>query len=273
MQLNKTDLQKIIERIDLARNVYGGGDAPAIPPGWEVVTSSSPDPDKTAGFYARLYRNTAPVPGDPAYAIVFRGTHKTDWSDIHADVRIFLQQLPKQHAQALDFVKKVSAQYNIQPMNMELIGHSSGGYLARTVATVLGAHRVLTLNSPGPSAKTKEELVKQAGGDHLPPNRLFQIRAVDDIVSKWGYVEGIVLEVDTKDDFHSLAQLRKGVEDVMKGIEPKGPAKKPHPLSLTGLFNNFSQKVTRSGRVREKIHQIFGNDQPPRSSQMRPGTP
>lgn len=270
MQANKSDLQKIIDRIDLARNVFGG-EAPApVPAGWEIVASSAPDPDKTSGFYARLYKKTNPEPGEPRYTIAFRGTHRGDRDDIMADVGIFFQQIPKQHAQAIAFVQKVCAENDIPPAEVELIGHSSGGYLAKTVAIVLGANRVVGFNAPGPTAKMRENLVKEAHGDHMPPGRLIQIRSTADVVSKWGFEEGIILEVVTKGDHHSLAQLRQSVEDLMKGA-PSPEPDKGKLLSLRRLYNAFSQRVTHSGHIRKAIHQIFGNDDPPRSSHLRPG--
>lgn len=274
MQANKRDLQKIIERIDLARNVYGGPGCPPVPAGWKLVSSSAPDPDKAAGFYARVYKNLSPDPSDPPYAIVFRGTHKGDIADITADINIFLRKIPKQHQQALDFVKKVCADNHITTADVELIGHSSGGYVARTVATVLGANRVVGFNCPGPTAWKKEELSKLAGGDHMPAERFIHIRSTDDVVSRWGYQEGYILEVKTTGDHHGLIQLRAGMVELLKGsLNPAAPAVETKPFSLRGIYNTFSQKITRTPKLRDVIHHIFGNGRPPRSSFLRPDDP
>jgi hypothetical protein len=272
LQVSKSDLQKIIERIDLARNVYGGSDKPAVPQGWEIVTSSAPDPDKAEGFYARLYKKKSPAPGEPQYLVAFRGTHAGDRSDVAADIGIFFQQVPKQHSQGVAFIKKICSDYKINPTDIELIGHSSGGYVAKTVAMVLGANRVVGFNAPGPTAKMKEALAKEAHGDHTPPGRLVQIRAEEDVVGKWGFEEGIILEVKTKGDHHTLSTMRQSLEDMIKG-SPSPEPEKPKPWSLRAIYNTFSHRVTHSGTIREKIRQIFGNDTPPRWSHIRPAGP
>lgn len=269
MRLSKDDLRTILDRIDIARSVYKDGKN--LPTGWKTVASSAPDPTKALGFFGRLYEKTEPLrPGESRYIFSFRGTHKaSDMQDLASDFNILVHRMPKAYEQALAFVKQACKDNNLDPAEVEFAGHSSGGYLARTVAMTLGANIVWAFNSPGPSPATRAEIIRRAGGNHLPHDKLIQIRSVDDIVGKWGYDEGIILEVVTKGDHHAAANLRAGIVAVLEGTEP--PELLSHKkVSWRTAYNKASEKIVRSAKWRKRIYDIFGHKQPPRSSVLRP---
>lgn len=257
-------LQQSLKVMPLVENVNGTPDASA-PEGWRLVAASDP-PGKngTQDLYAKIYERIGPVPaGEKKYAVAFRGTDKlTDHGDLDADLGIAFRKLPNQYWEALDFIEAACKENNINPSDMLYTGHSLGGYLARTVGTTLGARSIWTFNSPGPTEKIRNELGQFIPGLSAPPgDGLVQIRSSNDLVSAWGYKEGITVEVKTQGNHHGLAGLRQAVDDTLAGRAPT-PAPR-QKLSLSSVFNEVAKRMANSPVVHNLIERLVDNDDAP----------
>ena len=262
-QLNaeKTKLLRQAEEImDLAQDVSSPDQD--VPEGWKILVDSSPNEKNTAGFFARVYERTDPFKEkESKYAVAFRGTYKllSDPQDLNADLAIALGHLPDQYAQALTFVQSACKEQGLNPAEMEFVGYSLGGYLAKTVGATLNARKIWTFNSPGPTEEIRDYVEHLIPGISSPPGkRLVQMRSVYDLISRWGYNEGIILEVKTVGGPHSLVSLRQGINDAINGqaLPPSTPEK--GPLSLSSIFNAFSKKMSQSKVVNKIINIIVG---------------
>ena len=234
----------------------------SVPEGWKILESSSPDVTKTLGLFARIYERTGPVQeGESKYMVAFRGTDKiSDKHDLAADVQIGLRMLPHQYWQALAFVQKACKKNNISRSDIEFTGDSLGGYLARTVGSTLGAKKIWAFNSPGPTKKVKdcvESLIP--GVSSAPGDRLIQVRSVSDLISRWGYNEGIIFQIKTTGGPHSLTNLREGIDAALNGQAPPQPEKtKDRHLSLSSIYNALSKRMSRSHVVNRLINHLVG---------------
>ncbi|MBU6474939.1 MAG: hypothetical protein KGL10_06465 [Alphaproteobacteria bacterium] len=239
-----------------AQNVAAGSDA-APPPGWRVLASARPQAGNNDGLFAKIYARTTPAPpGEPKYIVAFRGTNLDDPDTIGADVDIAFLRVPRQYWQALAFVQRVCKENGINPAEMHFTGHSLGGYLARTVGTTLGARHIWTFNAPGPSRRIAQRLEREIPGVSKPPgDGLVQVRTASDLVSVWGYDQGITISLDMRGRPHNLDNLAAAIEQTVEG-KTLTPVRTPPKDSLSAVFDAVSGGIARSktaGRLVKKI--------------------
>lgn len=252
LKVEKVDralLQQAADIIRLTRHVYHPEQS--VPEGWKMQSVSSPAAMKKTGFFAAFYERENPATGETKYVIAFRGTDGI--SDLGSDLKIGFGQVPEQYSQALAFVEQVCKEKGIAPAEIELTGHSLGGYLARTAGETLGAKKVWTFNSPGPTRRERDYLARLIPGTSLPNNKLIQVRSTYDVVGEWGYDEGIILEVKTDGNAHSDASLQRGIETALG--KPETPVREG--LSLSSIFNAVSEKISQSQILRLAIKKLF----------------
>jgi hypothetical protein len=249
----------------LAEHAYKR-DPRLLPEGWSVLTDSIEYEKECTGFYAVVYKNENPKPGEAEYAIAFRGTNNLP--DMLDDVNIFMRQLPRQFGQSVEFVNDICEKYGIEPSKLELTGHSLGGYLARTAGTMLDVNKVWNFNSPGPTESLRNQLDRFVSGRHFSSDKLIHIRSKFDIISHWGYDEGNILEVPTKGDHHSLRGLQNHIADLRGQEADKRPM--PHKKGfLSYVFNKVSKLLTKSRRLKNAIKRIFNDAS--RDNRKKPG--
>ncbi len=269
MKKNKTPRISPQERLNLlkqaekivpfAQNAAAAPNA-APPPGWKVLASADPKAGNNNGLFAKIYERIAPPPpGEPKYIVAFRGTKLNDREDISADLDIMFLKIPRQYQQGLNFVQDVCAKNGIDPAEMTYTGHSLGGYLARTIGTTLGAKHIWTFNAPGPSRKIARRLEEKIPGiSQSPGDGLVQIRTANDIVSVWGYNQGLTISLDMRGRPHSLNNLAAAIRDTVEK-KPLKPVALPPKGSLTAIFDAISGKIARSALAEDVIRKIFRN--------------
>lgn len=221
----------------------------APPEGWEIFAGLDNDEVK-----ARVYKRT--VRGTPQYAVAFRGTHVTDKNALHSDLDIVKRDIPRQYAPALAFVQDLCDTHGIKPSDMLFTGHSLGGYIGRLICTTLGRGHVVTFNAPGPTEKIRNDLLTQSGARE-PGERLLQFRSTSDIVSTWGYREGVILSFPTNKS-HSLSSLGASMTATHKG-EPL-PTEENETGALSALFNTAGKTIATHPIAQGVIGKLVNND-------------
>ena len=257
-------LKQSLKYVALSQDVYNTGSQKA-PDGWKIVTSSSLSGQWSGGFYARIYEREGPLaPGEPKYVVAFRGTDSIrDKQNLDADLQIIFRKLPLQHHKGVDFVKDFCEKNNVKPADIGFTGHSLGGYLAITIGMTLGVHKMWVFNSPGPTKAIRDELSSKIPGISKPPCRgLVQVRSSYDVIARWQYQEGRIVEVETAGGNHSLGNLQKAIETAVTG-QPQQHT--PTKGSIATVFNELSKRLTQSGKVSNILDKLFGRGghQPP----------
>ena len=250
------DRDKLRQASDMARlssHVYSHDDA-LLPAGWKQISDSKKVAGPDTGFYAALYERLDAKDGEARYAIAFRGTKVA--ADIPSDIDIALGKLPGQFAIAMNYVEDECRAHNINITDIQLTGHSLGGYLARTAGTALAVNKVWCFNSPGPTQETRDYLEKLIPETALPNDKIIHFRSKYDIISHWGFDEGEIIEVKTKGDHHSLQNLGQQIARLENPLLPDvriGGA----CLSLSGVFNRASKFLTQVKEVYSSIREVF----------------
>lgn len=255
-------LRQSLKFLELSQDVYNTK-ATQAPPGWKIAATSALSGQWNGGFFARIYEKDGPVaPGEPRYVVAFRGTDKiTDKQNLDADLQITFRQLPVQHNLGEAFVKNFCEKNNVNSSEMAFTGHSLGGYLAITVGMTLGVHKTFVFNSPGPTRQIRDQLSTKIPGLSKPPCKgLVQIRSAYDVIARWQYPEGKIIDVATTGGNHSLGNLKQGIEAAINGQQlPPGPGVKKN---LSSIFNEISKRLAQSGTAGNLLNKIFGRDAP-----------
>ncbi len=253
-------LKQSLKSIVLAEDVYDTINGQP-PNGLKLVAAADPPEPHVGGFFARVYKKTGIVAaGEQRYAVAFRGTDGlSDPRDLDADLEIAFKKLPGQYRQGLAFVERVCKENAIDPAKLEYTGHSLGGYLAITVGMSLGAKKIWTFNSPGPTEKIRDELSQEIPGiSALPDSGLVQIRSSGDLISEWGYKEGTTIAVKTAASYHSLANLQEGIRAALHGQPPVSVITGKKWLS--SVFNAVTKTLAQSGLAQAAIRKMVDND-------------
>jgi hypothetical protein len=260
----QTDLlRQSLKYATLSQDVYNVS-AEQAPSGWKIVADSALSEEWKGGFFARIYEKDGPVaPGEPRYVIAFRGTDDfiKDKKNREADLQIAFWKLPGQYNQAEAFVKDFFDRNKIKPDEVAFTGHSLGGYLAITVGMALGVDKIWTFSSPGPTKGIRDQLTRKIPGLSKPPCKgLVQIRSAYDVIARWQYPEGKIIDVETSGGNHSLGILKEGIEAAVSGRQlPPGPGVRGE---LASIFNELSKRLALSGTAEKLINKIFGKNKP-----------
>jgi len=252
-------LKQSLKLLPLAQDVYNV-DSKTAPAGWKLVASATPPQPGVGGFFGKIYERIGPVAvGEPRYAVAFRGTHNIqEKKNFDADAQIVFRQLPAQYYEGLEFVKNFCDKNNVSPADMEFTGHSLGGYLGITIGTTLGTNKVWAFNSPGPTKQIRNELISKIPGLSKPLccKGLVQIRSSYDVIARWQYEEGKIIDIKTTGGNHGLGSLQEGIEAIISGKPlPVAPPQKP---TLSSIFNEISKRLAESKKIINIIDKLHG---------------
>jgi len=250
-------LQHAAENAALCDHVYFRKGEETLPAGWQIVQTSDKLLGHKSNFFGALYMKQDPETGEKKYVLAFRGS---DGNDLKANFAIAQGKLPRQHAHAVDFVYKACDAAGIRIEDVEVTGHSLGGYLARTVGHTLPVKKVWAFAGPGPGPKTRAYLEKLVPKNSLPNDRIIQIRSKYDVIGLYGSEEKIVLELNTKGSHHAIKAIRNYID---KKLNPDNP----QPLKVkTGflerVFNVVSKKLASSETLRNALRSLFKHTHP-----------
>jgi hypothetical protein len=254
-------LRQSLKVVPLAQDVYDTKSTQA-PPGWKIVANSSLTGQWNGGFFGRIYEKEGPLaPGETRYVVAFRGTDSIrDKQNRDADLQIIFRKLPTQHNHAVKFVKDFCDKNNLNAADMTFTGHSLGGYLAISAGITLGVHKMWAFNSPGPTREIRNTLSKNIPGiSKTPCQGLVQIRSNYDVIARWQYPEGKIIEVETNGGNHSLANLRAGIEAAINGQKLEAV---PIRRSIASFFNEVSKRLSQSAAGNRLLHKIFSRGRP-----------
>ncbi|MEZ0260624.1 MAG: hypothetical protein ACAH80_06410 [Alphaproteobacteria bacterium] len=200
-----------------------------------------------SGFDAALFNV------DGKYSFVFYGYN--NGRDLNEVIRAGFIGVPRQQLREADaFVEKAMETYNIKPADMQFIGHSLGGYIAKAVAPHAGAPEVWAFNSPGLKKRDPariERLLGKPANDTAP--LVYNFNSRQDVVGLWGHQPGKIYEVDTPRRPHAMVEMAKalGGENV-----PLLKEKKP------GVISRMFGRIANSKPVQKILHNRFRREPP-----------
>lgn len=238
-----------IEHAKLARHFSQN----AQPEGWQLLaTSRGLMNDDGQGFEGAVYKKGG------RYAVVFYGVN--DKKDVAPALRAGFFGVPrKQLEEAHDFMRLAIDTYGIEPQNLDIVGHSLGGYLAKSVALHAGADNVWTFNSPGFKRRDTRRIEKLFAREE----EIFSVKVTPDIrtlsstydlVGMWGRQAGTVYEVGTPRAHHNIEQVIAAAE----GRELGAPAPQKAGIIRRGLDSLAKAEIVRrrlAARFRPKNNQ------------------
>jgi hypothetical protein len=199
-----------------------------------------------SGFDAALYQV------DGKYTFVFYGyNNRRDLNDV---IRAGFIGVPRQQLREADgFVEKAMDTYNIKPAEMEFIGHSLGGYIAKAVAPHAGAPEVWAFNSPGLKKRDPARVERLLGETENPAPLVYNFNSRQDVVGLWGHQPGKIYEVDTPRRHHAMREMAiaLGGENVPVVKEKK-----------SGLFSRMFSGIANSKPVQKILHNRFRREPP-----------
>jgi len=256
--VSKTQIAEAAGKAALCDYTYFRDTSVPPPNGWRVVaTSDELMPGKRA-FFGALYAKTDPATGHTDYTVAFRGS---DGNDLKTNFMIAIGGLPSQFKDAYDFTKLAAQKAGIDTKDMNLTGHSLGGYLARTVARVIDVKKVFAFSSPGPSKEVRAYLEKIAP-NALPNDKVIHIRSKNDIVGLWGSQENITLEIDTKKHHHAVKNIRKHLA-ILSGETPDPALVTRKAGFLEKIFNAVSKPLSDGLRLYRSLKKLGTYTNPP----------
>lgn len=215
-----------------------------------------------SGFDGALFRA-----GD-RYAFVFYGyNERKDLGDV---VKAGFVGIPKRQLDdAHDFTVQAAETYGIAPAEMEFVGHSLGGYLAKAVGLHTGATGIWAFNSPGFKRRDPARLDRLFGedapwhGDYVAPE-VYNISSSHDVVGQWGYQPGLVFEVETRSRHHAIGTM----VSALRGLNPFAadePALHAETQSAEkpGFMARLFNRIANSSFVQKRLDKKFRSPEPP----------
>lgn len=223
------------QRLAVALDVYNETSTEELPGGWRRSFDNSAMPGNNGGLFAAVYERT--VRDNPEYMIAFRGFDGLQ--DIDDIARIKLGGLPGQVFNALAFSRTMADAHNVPMANIEYVGHSLGGYLARAVGVVAESDHIQAFNSPGLYRKDLEQLSDlrrtfNAQAPDITPaeidRRVQNLNSESDFASMFGPLQGAKLVIPTERKHHSIDTLK----DAVSALFPPPDASAPVPVASLG---------------------------------------
>lgn len=190
--------------------------------------------------------------------VAFRGVDGFD--DLSSIFSIFACRVPRQYEMAQQFMAMLVEKHKLNPADVELAGHSLGGYLASTIGHTMGAKKVWAFNSPGPTKAMREKLAQNMPSK-LPQDSVVHIRSQNDVISQWGYEEGIAITIDTTYNHHALKTLQIEISKMLRQ-KTELVQQVENGLTLNAVFNGLSRRVCKSPAVKKFIRSVFSNPPP-----------
>lgn len=232
--LNWHDLSGIKERFALASDVYSDKlSTKAAAQGWQRVMTADDVPGITkGGLYAALYKRT--VNGKDEHVMAFRGMDGIrDWDDV---AKLALGRRPDQVEDGYRFAKEAIKKFNLNPNDIEYVGHSMGGYLSKAVGLMTDSKKIYAFNSPGLFKRDLEGLPKQIMREFGENKADITEKSIFDKVlsinSKWdpvtwiGNLTGKTVSLFTEGRPHKLSSLENSFNRAATALldTPKGEA-------------------------------------------------
>lgn len=253
-------MDRLIENSILALHAYNEGEI-ELPPQWEcIATSKELMPNTRTGFQGAVYR-FAPPPGEERYAIAFCGFKNA--GDIKSVLAAGLTGLPDQTPEALEFTILATQKFEILTSRLNFVGHSLGGYLAKSVGKIWGAQDITPFNSPGFKEGDIEDLNQLAKAmDILPCKNQPQVTGVNsknDLIGMWGKPTGELYEVDTQSNHHGIATIVQTLATVHKASAAFSEVcgKKPNPNPIRAVLSRVCARLGESERVQNTLKGHF----------------
>lgn len=249
-RLTQKQMDIAIERAYLATNAYTKyADQVKPPPPWECVATTADliNTDHTS-FAGAVYRNGA------KFVIAFCGF--SDAGDILPVLSAGFTGLPSQLADAIEFTQKACAKFDITSNDLELTGHSLGGYLATSVGLHMGAQKVWTFNNPGFKKEdaghlsdffAKLNIAAPAKHPHV-----ITLNSKYDLIGKWGYQKGRVIEIDTPHNHHNMMVM---IETLSQMCFLRNQPEHASPLRLAA--RKFFDSIGEAEGVRDRLDTMF----------------
>lgn len=239
----------------LATRPYHAGET-----AWELAATSRALIGRTSsGFDAAVFQK------DGKCAAVFYGYNAGN--DLIDVVKAGFFGVPRaQLRDAMHFTGKAAEACGVPASEMDIVGHSLGGYLAKAVATQTKVSSVWAFNSPGFKRRDPARIERILGGaaqeaEVVGDTPIYNFNARFDVVGKWGFQPGTVYEVDTPNRHHALSSmaeaLRRDTPDAAAAAEADTPAKK------SGIVSRTFNRIANSDFVQKKLYRAFRRPERP----------
>ncbi len=256
IEINREFLAAASERARLCKHLYVH-DKVAPPAGWTMLATSDDLAPSSTGFFAAVYQRTDPDSGQQSTVIAIRGTN--DKPDLKSNFMIFSRKLPPQFNDTLAFIGQVCDRLGLDCSEIELTGHSLGGYLARTMARVQDFRKAWCFSSPGPDERTQEKL-QELGASNLPADRIIHFRSRHDPIGLFGPDEKITIEVDTPNHHHDIAFMGRTLATHAGQKIEDTALSTPITGKLFSVFNAVSKMLTGAETLRHLIKRLSTYD-------------
>lgn len=262
VELDREFLAAASERARLCKHLYVH-DRVDPPAGWTMLATSDDIAPSTSGFFAAVYQRTDPDSGQQSTVIAIRGTN--DKPDLKSNFMIFSRRLPPQFNDTLAFVGQVCDRLGLDCSEIELTGHSLGGYLARTMARVQDFRKAWCFSSPGPDERTQQKL-QELGASKLPEDRIIHFRSRHDPIGLFGPDEKITIEVDTPNHHHDIAFMGRTLAGHAGRPVEDCALSTPITGKIFSVFNAVSKMLTGAEMLRSLIKKLSTYEEPNRQS-------
>lgn len=258
VEIDRLFLATASERARLCKHLYVH-DRADPPAGWNMLaTSDQLTPgSSTSGFFAAVYQRTDPASGERATVIAIRGTN--DKPDLRSNFMIFARRLPPQFDDTRAFIQAACDHLGLRSNDIELTGHSLGGYLARAVSRVQEFRKAWCFSSPGPDERTQEKL-RELGASNLPADRVIHIRSRHDPIGLFGPDEKMTVEIDTPNYHHDIAFLGRTLATHAGQKVEDTPLSTPITGKIFTVFNAVSKMLTGPETLRNLIKKLSTYD-------------
>ena len=256
--LSRDFLARAAMRARLCKHLYIFDETPP-PPGWSLLATSDEIHPNSTGFFAAIYqRNIGGTHGQEKETVIaIRGLN--DGEDLKSIFSIFSRRLPVQFNDTVAFIDKACEKYGLAHNKIELVGHSLGGYLARTVSRVRDFQRSWCFGGPGPDEKTQAALT-ELHPSRLPRDCVINVRSRFDIVALFGPDEKNTIELDTPFLHHDVAHISYALARKAGVRYGQSPLLEPAKGAMKRLFNPVSKMLTCIASLRGLIKKLSTYD-------------
>ncbi len=240
------------ERALLCKHTYLFDSAPP-PEGWHVVLSSNDLPKSKTGFFGAVYAQKDPAGGPDRHVIAMRGLN--DRADLSSIFAVYARRLPPQHNEAVDFINTACEKLGLDMGDVELTGHSLGGYLSRTVGRSLPVKKIWSFSSPGPAVKVHRALEKAF--PHLTSDdRFVHVRSPNDILGLLGVDEEKTIEITGLKLPHDIAMIGQHLFKASGNHEKKSHLFTPKRDTASTAFNLANKVVMSCEKLSRSLRKI-----------------
>lgn len=236
--LSASEVKSVRERFAIASDVYENSSRKMLAGGWHRIMSSQDAPEtEESGFSGALYKRT--LNGRDQYVMAFRGMDGLH--DLDDVVKLAFGKVPPQLRDAYKFTKQAMERHNINPADIEYVGHSMGGYLSKAVGLMLDSPKIYSFNGPGLFERDLKGLPRQIMrefGENKADitessvaERVLSVNSRWDPVSWLGKLTGRTVNIETEGRPHKLSSLERNFNRVAAELSD---AVSPPTIILSG---------------------------------------